>query len=186
MADEVLKRIDARLKEVGKSRRGASIEAGLGPDYIRDLERGATVSPTLRALEKLAPILGTTVPWLADGTGPDGIVEAQPGTVPLIGYVGAGAEAVLFGEGQGQYDEVPAPEGATDDTVAVEIRGESLGELFDRWLVFYDDVKRPLSSDMMGKLCVVGLADGRILVKKVARGTRRPVQPALEYRAADL
>jgi hypothetical protein len=65
---------------------------------------------------------------------------------------------------------VEAPEGATSDTVAVEIRGESLGELFDRWLVYYDDVRRPLTTDMIGQLCVVGLVDGRILVKKVRRG----------------
>ncbi len=55
--------------------------------------------------------------------------------------------------------------------MAVEIRGNSLGELFDRWLVFYDDVRRPVTEDLIGKLCVVGLADGRVLIKKIGRST---------------
>jgi DNA-binding XRE family transcriptional regulator len=65
------------------------------------------------------------------------------------------------------------PEGSSDETVAVEIRGDSLGALFDRWLVFYDDVHRPVTADQVGKLCVVGLLDGRILIKKVQRSRAR-------------
>jgi len=33
--------------------------------------------------------------------------------------------------------------------------------------VFYDDVRSPVTPDLYGKLCVVGLPDGRILVKQV-------------------
>jgi len=92
-------------------------------------------------------------------------------TVPLVGYVGAGALAYIFGEGQGPFDEVDAPEGATEDTVAVEIRGDSLGTFFDQWLVFYDDVHDPPTPNMIGRLCVVMLADGRQLIKKLMRGS---------------
>lgn len=94
-------------------------------------------------------------------------------TVPLVGYVGAGAETHFFGD-HGPLDEVAAPEGATDETVAVEIRGDSLGALFDRWVVYYDDVHRPVTPDQVGRLCVVGLSDGRILIKQIkrARGGR--------------
>lgn len=98
-------------------------------------------------------------------------MEARP-TVPLVGYVGAGAAAHFFSD-QGPLGEVPAPDGASDSTVAVEIRGDSLGALFDRWLVFYDDVHRPVTSDQVGKLCVVGLQDGRILIKKIQRSRTR-------------
>lgn len=95
-----------------------------------------------------------------------------PKTVPLVGYVGAGSEAYFFGD-QGTIDDVPAPEGSSDETVAVEIRGESLGALFDRWLVFYDDVHRPVTTDQIGKLCVIGLQDGRILIKKLQKSRGR-------------
>ena len=86
-----------------------------------------------------------------------------------MGYVGAGAVAHLYAAGQGPFDEVDAPEYATDDTVAVEIRGDSLGPLFNEWLVFYDEVRSPVTPDLVGRLCVVGLPDGRVLIKKLAR-----------------
>jgi len=91
-----------------------------------------------------------------------------PRLVPVVGYVAAGALAHFFDD-QGAYDEVEAPDGSTNDTVAVEIRGDSLGAIFDRWLVFYDEVRSPITPDLIGKLCVVGLGDGRIMVKKVQR-----------------
>jgi DNA-binding XRE family transcriptional regulator len=94
--------------------------------------------------------------------------EPERRTVPMVGYVGAGATAYFFGD-QGPFGEVPAPEGSSEQTVAVEIRGDSLGALFDRWIVFYDDVHRPVTTDQIGKLCVVGLLDGRILIKKIQR-----------------
>ena len=41
--------------------------------------------------------------------------------------------------------------------------------MFDRWYVFYDDVRRPVTPDLIGKLCVVGLSDDRVLIKKIMR-----------------
>lgn len=99
-------------------------------------------------------------------------VPAIP-TVRVVGYVGAGAEAHFYAVSQGDLDEVPAPEGATENTVAVEVRGHSLGSMFDRWLVFYDDVRRPVTADLVGRLCVVGLETGQILVKKLRRSRER-------------
>ena len=95
------------------------------------------------------------------------IVTTRQALVPLAGFVGAGSEAHLYENSQGPLDEVTAPEGATPQTVAVEVRGDSLGTFFDGWLVFYDDVRSPITDDLLGRLCVVGLADGRILVKMV-------------------
>lgn len=90
-----------------------------------------------------------------------------PTSVKLIGYVGAGAAAHYYDEAD--LGTVPAPDGATPDTVAMEIRGESLGALFEHWLVYYDDVRSPITPDLIGRLCVVGLVDGRVLVKKIQR-----------------
>lgn len=96
-------------------------------------------------------------------------VPDEAGTAPLVGYVGAGAHFFPF-EFSGDLDRVPAPDGSTDQTVAAEIRGESLGVIFDRWLVFYDDVHgRPTEEDL-GKLCVLGLPDGTTMVKQLKPG----------------
>ena len=119
-------------------------------------------------IARYASAFKVSVPWLAYG-----IDMAGRATVPLVGYVGAGAETHLFGNGQGPFDEVEAPEGSNEKTVAVEIRGESLGSFFDRWLVFYDDVRDPPSTNMIGDLCIVGTKDGRVLIKKLAKGSHR-------------
>jgi transcriptional regulator with XRE-family HTH domain len=99
----------------------------------------------------------------------DEVIEARHDieTVPLVGYVAAGA-AAHFTNG-GELGRVEAPKHATKDTVAVEIRGESLGPLFDSMLVYYDEVRSPVTPDMIGRLCVVGLNDDRVLIKKITR-----------------
>jgi transcriptional regulator with XRE-family HTH domain len=97
----------------------------------------------------------------------DVISDSPP--VLIVGNVGAGSEAHFYEEGQGPFDEAPTIEGAGESTVAVEIQGNSLGPLFDRWLAYYDDLRTPPTHDLVGELCIVGLNDGRVLIKKIAR-----------------
>lgn len=98
------------------------------------------------------------------------LVTSKRELVPLVGYVGAGSLAHYFGEGDGERDQVEAPENATEQTVGVEVRGDSLGAVFDRWVAYYDDVRLEPTPDMIGKLCIVGLHDGRVLIKKLEKG----------------
>lgn len=147
------------LKKPGKSRSGLAAALGRSPSMVTDM-----LKPGGRRLK------ADEVPLVAAYLE---VAPPAPGritSVPLVGHVGAGAAAVLFSDGQGPFDEVDAPDNANDSTVAVEVRGESLGALFDRWLVYYDDVRDPPGGDQIGQLCVCGLADGRILVKKLKRG----------------
>jgi transcriptional regulator with XRE-family HTH domain len=88
-------------------------------------------------------------------------------TVKLKGYVGAGSQAHFYALSDEDFEEVEAPLSATDQTVAVEIKGTSFGPLMDSWIVYYDDVRSPITEDLVGKICVVGLADDRILIKKI-------------------
>lgn len=131
-----------------------------------------------RAAARYAAFFHVSLDWLVNGKGqprrPKTAPEGQrTALVPLVGYVGAGAATHFFAQDSGQLDEVPAYDGASDATVAVEIRGDSLGSFFDRWLVYYDDVRRPVTHDLINKLCVVGLEDGRILIKKIQRSKSR-------------
>lgn len=93
----------------------------------------------------------------------------SPKTVPLIGHLGPGS-TIHFSTNRGV--PVAAPEGATEDTVAIEVRGESLGP-FDGWLLFYDDVRRPIAPELIGRLCVVSTEQGEVLVKKIQRSRAR-------------
>lgn len=90
----------------------------------------------------------------------------QLDSVPIVGKVSAGA-AMMFFPQTGEWERVPAPDDATDKTVAAEIDGTSLGPILDRWLVYYDRVERPVTKTLIGQLCVVGLPDGRVLVKQI-------------------
>ena len=152
-----------------------------GPDEARRYARRFKVTPewllTGSRAGEPSPVGHHDRPFEAEA--PD---EAGPATVKVVGYVGAGAETHFYAVAQGDLDEVPAPEGSIGATVAVEIRGDSLGSLFDRWLVFYDEVRSPVTPDLIGKLCVVGLADDRVLIKKVRQGSREGLYRLLSER----
>lgn len=92
--------------------------------------------------------------------------------VKLKGYVGAGSKAHYYAVADEDFAEVPAPAGASDQTIALEIRGKSWGPAMDSWLVFYDDVRSPITDDLIGRNCVVGLADDRILLKLIRSNGR--------------
>lgn len=118
--------------------------------------------------QQYATFYGVTPEWIVYGSGDDGPLAAGE-TVPLVGFVGAGAEAHFYATADEGLGEVDAPPEATMDTRAAEIRGESLGPLFEGWLVFYDDVRTPVTPDLVGQLCVVGLPNDKVLVKKLRR-----------------
>lgn len=164
---------EARLKAGFHNATDAARAYNLGVSTYISHENGARgLKPDVA--ERYAKAFRTSPEWLLYGKTKKGTPSPEsPLTVPLVGYVGAGAETHYFEE-MGDPDQVPAPAGSTEETVAVEVRGESLGAVFDRALVFYDDVHRPVAPDQVGKLCVVGLADGRVLVKQIkkARGGR--------------
>ena len=54
--------------------------------------------------------------------------------------------------------------------VGLENRGNSIGRYFNRWLILYKDLRRPVTSDLLDHLCVVGLKDGRAFVKQLQQG----------------
>ena len=152
------------LKEKRKTRSGLAKALGRSPSAVTDLLNG---SRRLRAEEIAiaANYLGVEPPRLVGGGRP----RHPTGRVALVGYVGAGAIAHFYADAQGPFDDVEAPDAAGASTVAVQIRGHSLGALFDNWLVFYDDVRDPPDDDMIGRMCVCGLSDGRVLVKALKR-----------------
>lgn len=189
----IISRIDQRLKAlapVGEKKlsdRAASLRSGLSQDGIRTIRRqfitGKQKGVTSETLEKLAKGLRTTPMWLMREEGPETVSKARhiesseiladrndaTKTVRVAGYVGAGGEASYYRYSDDQFDYVEPPPGATDQTVAVEVKGGSLGDAFKSWLVFYRDIRSPVTEDLHGKLCVVGLADDRILVKVIRR-----------------
>lgn len=186
-ASAILGRIDQRiaaLKEAGEkaSDREISRLATGSPFTLgsirKGIQNGSQRGISTQTLDQLAPVLRTSAEWLLRKAGPEvlGVAEEPPpyeleNSVPLVGFVSAGAQAINIPLHENELDRIPAPPGATDRTRALEIRGDSLGELFDRWIVYFDDEQRPVSPDLLNRLCIVALQDGRVLVKKIKRST---------------
>lgn len=137
--------------------------AGTSKGYISDLESGKRPVPPGPMLQRLADALGVTTRQLFTGASS----SDMGGVVPLVGYVGAGAEAHFYASVDEGLGEVKAPPNANKNTVAARVRGESLGPLLHGWLVYFDDRREPVTPDQIGELCVVGLPDGRVVVKKL-------------------
>lgn len=156
------KRIETARKARGWSQQRLADEVGKQQTTISSWERGRT-EPTRDDVNRIAEALRLAVGELelADPN------EPSKRMVPLVGYVGAGAEAHYYATADEGLGEVEAPESATENTVAAEIHGTSLGPAFDRWLVFYDEVHSPVTPNLHGQLCVVGLPNDQVLVKVI-------------------
>lgn len=100
------------------------------------------------------------VAWLMFGEG-----EPTKKGVPLVGYVGAGAEVFPVDDG-GALDWIDPMPGIGPEAVAVRVRGNSMfPRYFDGDVLIYDQHIPVRKAN--GQECVVRLTDGRVYVKTV-------------------
>ncbi len=132
--------------------------AGTSQPQIQRLEKG-TRGLSKKWATKIAPHVRTIPEELMFGDR----------TVPIVGILSAG-EAHFGSKGDQNLGRARMPRGGSEETVACEVRGDSLGGAFDGWLIYYDERRDPPTDDLLGSLCVVGLHSGRVLVKMLMRG----------------
>ncbi len=148
---------------------------------VGNWETGKEIS--LDNLRRIAQVASVSLDWLAYGKGspsaapsngsvvssfdPDSLQDDDNGQerVPLLGYVRAGAETYYYAKSDDPLDWVPHGPNDNEHTVAVQVQGTSLGQAFDGWIIYYDEVRSPVTPDMFGRLCVAGLMDDRVVVK---------------------
>jgi len=118
------------------------------------LRRGAAIS--------YAKFYGLSLDWLLTGTG-----EGQGKQfVPVMGYVGAGAEVFPSHDfHKGRHPDQVDPSLGGSDCLAVRIRGDFLQPLQAGWLLFYDRDFKGVPKNCIGQLCVVQVKDGPVLVR---------------------
>lgn len=141
----------------GWSQADLAKRAGTSQQNIDRIERSEVVHS--RALPAILIALGLSVNLVEKGK-----------TVPLLGYVGAGAELFTFDTlgGDEPLEEVDRPQGATDTTVAVQVRGDSMKPAYrDGDILYYDLQENGRLEHLMGHDCVIRLADGRTYVKEL-------------------
>ena len=94
-------------------------------------------------------------------------------TIPVIGYIGAGSEVYPFDDyamGEG-IERIPSPPGCPAGAVAVQIRGMSQYPIYSDGDVIVYAERRPDVGSFIGRRCIVGLADDRIMLKTLAPGS---------------
>ncbi len=124
----LLERIHEMLSVTGKSARRASIEAGMGPDVIRDIERDPGKSVTLKTIQNLARALDCEPAWLAFGSRSTGSSIAR---VPIISWVSAGSfEGVndVWPEDP-DYPTMEAVDLPPGDWFALTVEGDSMDRI---------------------------------------------------------
>ncbi len=159
--------ISNRIRQWRK-RRGLTLQVlagrlGTSAGHLHKWETGK-VSITLDRLGEVATALECNVLDLVEGLA----------NVPVVGRVGAGSEVHAVDDhamGQGTR-QVRCPNGLdAQQTVAVEVVGDSMLPIEEGWLLFYTRDYQGVPTECLGKLCVVQLAeDGPRYVKRLKPG----------------
>lgn len=127
-------------------------------------------NPSRTAAKRYARAYRVRWEWLLDEDGP-AIAGTQE--APIVGLVSGPSEIHLYPKGKVQHTTELPPGGKTS-TVAVEVQGGSMrGIADDKWLIFFDDEHRPPSADLVGKLCVLELDAGEILLRVLQPGRKK-------------
>ena len=169
--EDIVARIESRLKGVGLSAHAASL-AARRPDAIRNLKRAVKNHDrrgiTTETLVALAPVLKTTASWLLEGIG-----EQIPGNlIPVVGRIGAGAEI------QPEFEQVP-PEGLYEievpfpipaEAIALQVEGDSMWPRYDPGDVIICWRQGNDVQEVVGWEAAVKTADGKRYLKRIHRG----------------
>lgn len=165
-------RLQERMDLLGEKPSPLAVRLGFGDSFIRDIMRKG-VMPGGARLARLAQGVGASPDYLLGRTN-DLLGNAkQRRTTTIVGRAGAATDGrVVFAEGQGGFGVVEIPEGATDDSVAIEVEGYSQGFIADGCLIFYTEVHGAPTDDMLGQIVVVGTHEGFVLLKRLLRGSQ--------------
>lgn len=126
---------------------------------------------SFKRAKEYADAFGVRAEWLYDANGP--MREGDEPWVPIIGRVGADNEGtIIYTTGQETGDLAPLPPGGTADAVALEVVGHSMRAIAeDGALIYFEDQRTPPTPDMIGYPCIVETEDGRVLLKRLLKGS---------------
>jgi hypothetical protein len=119
--------------------------------------------------QRYARRFGVTAEWLLFGP-PETAKKPTTTKRTIAGYIGLNGEVFFYAVAPENLEQVEIPELVTASTVAFEIRGRSMGAYLRGWHLLFDDDRLPPTPDLVGKLCVVTLKDGRVLIRQLQKG----------------
>jgi len=169
MAGDLSEKIKVIRNSLGLNQVEFAEKLNVGQSTVARWENGAV--PRGEKLQQIADLANTTVERLF---GVSELIAASQHDIPIVGYVGAGAEVLPFDDyakGHGM-EYIERPPSVTGDVVALEIKGDSMYPTAENgWKLVYAGEQTVLEDDVLNRLCVVKLADGRMLIKRIARGS---------------
>lgn len=178
-------RIKALRKHQNLTQQEFAARLGVTQPTVHRWEKGA-FEPDTATLRLLADTAGISVSEFRYGH--DG---GERRTVAVACYVGAGAEVFPVGDGSGEDGgEVEAPPGGALGVVAVQVRGDAMYPVYGAGdVLFYNRAVQADSGEMaacVGRDCVVKIANGPTLVKRVEMGSSRGQYTLMSYNAVPM
>lgn len=166
--DGLEQRITERLLEVGLTPRAASLEAGGGPDMIRNIIRGRSKAPRAESLVRLAAVLRVSVDWLMTGHGDIEKIAARNTStklkVSLLSWVSAGRMA--FPDVSQETISVIEETGldADGDWIALKVEGDSMDRISPPESIIFVDRRDKV---LVPNACyVIATGDGEATYKR--------------------
>lgn len=149
MENQLLDRIEKRLKFLDMKPATASLAAGLSKDAIRNLQRGTTRGMQTESIAALAPVLKTSIEWLSSGKGQEDVErEEEPSSpnkyqtqkpsnnnyhpVPVMGKAaGAVIGASNIADEPIEFINLPVATATIKDIYALWVEGTSMLEKYE-------------------------------------------------------
>lgn len=120
---------------------------------------------------KYGRAFGVDPSWLLYGKGrQEAVTEVL---IPIIGRVGADAEGtIIYSTADETGDLVPVAPGGSASAMALRVVGHSMGDWApDGSLIYVESQRTPPTPDMIGYPAVVETDDGRVLLKRLLKGS---------------
>jgi hypothetical protein len=89
--------------------------------------------------------------------------------MPLDGYTGDAMQ--LLNASPPLLPTVEMPVLLTPWTKPLLITDDMLGKWFAGWVLIYDDLREPVTPELIGQMCIVGLGEDRVAVARLMEGT---------------
>jgi phage repressor protein C with HTH and peptisase S24 domain len=158
-------RFIAWMDREGTNTRQVALKAEVPYTTLASFVQGKTQSLHGAKEEKIARAYDAAVDEIFGGK--------QEHLVRIVGRVGANPDGeVVMTTAHDVWDFVPIPPGGTSDSVALEVYGHSMrGFADDGSLIYFEFQRTPPTEDMLNYECVVETEDGRVLLKRLLRGS---------------
>lgn len=130
---------------------------------------------SFKTAQKYAAAFNVRAEWLYAGSPPMREQEPTSSMVRIIGIVGAASDGeVVMETAHDRWDYTPMLPGLSDKAFAVEVRGGSMPGIAEEGSLLYGDgqLTKP-DKDMLNRVVILETADGRVLVKRLMRGSEK-------------